>query len=250
MASLAASQYPQVRWLVAEARLAASFADGAGTEFIRNLVQFLAATATMQRLGVRAMERDSELAADESVDAGQWLGLLVAGVCCAGPALGDHLEKWLEACRSMSAAPEGLESLVRQLQAGAQVEERHMLWGVVADVSSGVGIRCGAAAKLLLEGLCPAELLRIQGWLTSAVLSDASAICQELFNFHMAERFARDWTRIAQNPFQLPIPRATVPAIKASIETIREGRGTLRTFLLGISRAVGQPLGDFMDRVR
>ncbi|WGS49701.1 hypothetical protein LFL96_18445 [Paraburkholderia sp. D15] len=248
--SLAASQFPQARWLVAEAQLAASFADGAGTVFIRYLVQFLAATATIQRLGVRAMERDPAITAEESVDARQWLGLLVAGACCAGPALGDHLEKWLDACRSMSAAPEGLESLVRQLQVGAQVEERHVLWGVVADVSSGVGIRCGAAAKLILDGLPPAELLRMQGWLTSAVLSDASAACQELFNFHLAERFARDWTRIAHNPFQLPIPRTTVPAIKASIETISEGRGTLRTFLLGISRALGQPLGDFMGRVR
>lgn len=245
-----ASPYPYAQWLAAEARLAASFANGAGAEFIRCFVQFVAATTTIQNLGMRAMEEHSASVISELGDASQWLGLLVAGMCCAGPSLSDHLEQWLDECGGTFTAPDGLDALIQQLKTGAHEETRHLLWSLAANDSNATGTRCGAAAKLILQPLRPNELLQIQGLLTSATVSDASTTCQELFNLHLARRFALQWMPILQNPFQLPTPRTTVPAITAAIADVTSGCGTLRNLLKSISQALGQPLGEFMSRVR
>ncbi len=250
VASLADSPYPYVRWLAAEAQLAYSLSTGAGAKFIDCFAQFIRATATIRKLGSHAMNEQASSIEVELDDASQWLGTLVAGTCCTGSTLSEHFIQWLDTAGTSSTVPVGLEALIRQLQAGAKLESTRELWDSVADTHSAIGVRCGAAAKLRLYPLRPAELLHVQGWLTAATISDASFACQDLFNLHMAQRFACQWTRLLQNPFQLPTPRTTVPAIRAAIAEITRGRGTLCSLLSKISHALGQPLGEFMDRVR
>ena len=66
----------------------------------------------------------------------------------------------------------------------------------------------------------------------------------------MAIRFANTWERLAQSPFNLPSPRTCVPTLQFAIENVENGRGTLKILLVDVSAAMGQPLGEFIDRVR
>ncbi|MGA4196591.1 hypothetical protein ACI2VG_05840 [Ralstonia nicotianae] len=247
---LAKSAFPHARLLLTEAQLANSLADGAGTEFLHCFARFASVLATIQSIGARAAEPVTWPETDAPGDAKQWGGLLIAGACCAGTALCSRLEQWLVTVRCMPVPPVGLEEFIVQLQEGAQQTTRDVLWNLVADAERPVGVRCGAAAKLLLQPLKPRELLQIQCWLAAATVTDVSLIRQEVFNLHVANRFAHQWTRVLENPFLLPTPNTTVPAIQACIVDLAAGRGALRTLLTGISRVLGQPLSEFLDNVR
>ncbi|MGA4045154.1 hypothetical protein ACI2VF_00790 [Ralstonia nicotianae] len=250
VAGLATSAYPYARLLVAEAHLANSLSNGAGAEFAHCFSRFVSAFATIQSIGTRATEKDTWPVVYVPGDVGPWTGFLIAGACCAGTALCSHLEQWLEVVKSLPVPPVDLENLITQLQMGAESTKRDELWSLMGDASNAVGVRCGAAAKLSLQPLQPRELLQVQCWLAAAIVADASTMRQELFNLHVANRFAHQWTLILQSPFLLPTPRTTVPTIRASITTLASGRGTLHTLLAGISQALHQPLDEFMSRVR
>lgn len=250
VAGLATSAYPYARLLVAEAQLATSLSNGAGAEFAHCFSRFVSAIATIQSIGTRATEKDTWPVAYVSGDVEHWTGLLIAGACCAGTALCSHLEQWLKVVKSFPGPPVGFERFVTQLQMGAKSTARDVLWNLMGDVSSALGIRCGAAAKLLLQPLRPRELLQVQCWLAAATVVDASAMRQEVFNLHVANRFARQWALILQSPFLLPTPKTTAPAIQDSLATLASGRGTLHTLLTGVSRALAQPLDEFLNNVR
>lgn len=249
VAGLATSRYPYARLLLAEAQLANTLSNGAGVEFVHCFARFASVAATIQSIGAQAQEKDTWPMVDVPGDANQLFGILVAGACCSGSALTNCLERWLNACVGMPAAPTGLDESIRQIQAGAQ-QEVQVLWRIAANVSAPVGVRCGAAARLLLQPLRPTELLQIQSLLTSATVGDSSVAYQEVFNLHLAKRFANQWAHVLQSPFQFSTPKVTVPAIQASIAAVAGGRGTLRTLLASISQALSQPVGEFMNRVR
>ncbi|WP_147405982.1 hypothetical protein [Ralstonia solanacearum] len=248
--SLATSAYPYARYLVAEAQVANTLSNGAGAEFVHCFARFTSATATIQSLGVRAKEKHTWPVADVSGNVEGWTGFLIAGACCAGTALCGHLEQWQEVVKSLPVPPVGLEKLITQLQMGAESTKRDELRNLMGDASNAVGVRCGAAAKLLLQPLQPRELLQVQCWLAAATVADASVMRQELFNLHVANRFARQWALILQSPFLLPTPKTTIPPIQASIADLAGGGGTLRTLLTRISHALGQPLGEILSNVR
>lgn len=242
-ADMGASPYPYVRWLVAEARLASSFSN-VGADFIGCYARFLEATATIQSLGSQNLKEHESSVGVGMVAANQWLGILVAGACCAGCELMDRLTDWLDLVRGSPVMLNGLEDLLGRLYAGAKLEARDELWNLAADPRADVGKRCGAVAKLRLYPLSPADLFRIQDWLTAAIMSDPSAACQDLFNLHLAREFARQWLGVLQNPFQLPVPKITVPIIRSSVSQVLAGRGTLRTLLGQIAQALGLPLSE------
>lgn len=249
VAALGLSRYFFVRWQIAEAQLARSFATGAGDDFIPAIVRLDATTASLERQGRGVIEKETDAETDQPTAPDRWFGLLVAGACCAGSNLNAHLALWLAACDAAPSVLDGVGTSVRQLQAGVSTPS-HMLRQVVANTSNSTGVRCGAAVKLLLEPLHPHEALNIQGLVASALVSDASFMCQEVCNHHLSLRFASTWVKLAQSPFNLPSPKTTVPALLIAVKNVKEGRGTLRTLLTAVSVAIGQPLGNFMDRVR
>jgi hypothetical protein len=247
---LATSAYPYARLVVAEAQLANSLANGAGTEFAQCFSRFVSAIDTIQSIGARAREKDTWPIVDMPGNAGHWAGFVVAAACCAGTALCNRLEQWLDAVKNMPDPPAGLEIFITQLQVGARPNAMDVLWNLMVDPTGALGVRCGAAIKLLLQPLQPRELLRTQCWLAAATVADASAARQEIFNLHIANRFAHQWTLMLQSRFLLPTPKTTVPTIQASVATLESGRGTLHTVLVGISRALAQPIDSFLSNVR
>ena len=111
-------------------------------------------------------------------------------------------------------------------------------------------VRCGAAAKLLLGMPVVSKTLQLQGFLTSALVSDVSATRQELFNHHVARCFAASWRAHAQNRFQFYSPSTSVPALLCVLDDVECGSGgTLKRVLVTAATALRQPLGDFMERV-
>jgi len=249
-ASLRVSQYPFVRWTASQALLAQSFALGIDKGFIESILFFDATMATITRLGrgasVLAPDRGAESDRPEAPE--RWFGLLVAGVCCAGADIDGHLAKWALACKSEPMACRGVANLIRQLQDGAATQPRKLL-DVLRDARSTPGVRCGAAAKALLQPLSPRVALNLQGLLTSALVSDASYAFQHVCNYHLARRFSNVWRGFADNPFSLMTPRTTVPKLHEVIDSIERGNGTLRTILTAASAALGEPLGEFLNRV-
>jgi tetratricopeptide (TPR) repeat protein len=239
-----------VRWVFAEARLSEAFYRGADANFIRCFVQFVAATAALGRLRSGECGDGRPSTVGEFSGSEQWFGLVVAGVCCSGAALDENLRLWMTMLKEFSSEQNEIERLIAQIEGGAQIGTTAELRSVVVDSNATTATRCGAAAKLMLKGVGPAELLQIQAWLTSVMMADASSARQELFDFHVTARFSALWERVTASPFQLHTPRVTVPSIKASIAAAAEGRVTLRTFLLGLSRTLNIPLGKFVEHVR
>jgi hypothetical protein len=177
------------------------------------------------------------------------VGLLVAGVCCAGDRVDDHLAIWLSACQAVPGRLDRLAAHILQLQSGAAAAapDLRSIW---LNAENTAGVRCGAATKLLRQPVQPREALRLQGFLTSALVSDGSFTCQEVFNHHVARRFAVVWEHFAQNSFVLTSPRTVVPVLRTAINRLERENGTLRSLLSAASESVGESLGEFMERVR
>lgn len=249
VAALGKSRYASIRWLAAKAQLARSFARGAGDDFIPAIVRLDATMATLRRLGQDGFGTETAAETDQPKSPNQWFGLLVAGACCSGSDLDAHLAAWLAACEAAPDILDGVGASVRELQTGASTPT-HGLWEVVSETRNSAGARCGAAVKLLLQALPPRKALTVQGLVTSALASDASVTCQEVCNRHLALRFANTWEELARSPFNFRSPRTTVPVLDAAVESVKDGSGTLRTLLTAVSVAIGQPVDEFLDKVR
>lgn len=248
IASLRLSEYPFVRWQAAKAHLARSFSTGAGRDFIPAIREVDATTSTFLRLGQASVREKSPLEADEPTDINRWTGFLAAGICCAGTRASAHIEMWRSACDAEPEVFGHFGETVRQLQTGVELPTEK-LRSVAADNSSSFGVRCGAALKLMSGTLAPEELLSLQGFVASALVSDASFTIQEVCNRHLALQFANSWEEVVERPFSLPSPRTTVSELQAAVLEVKEGKGTLRSLLLSVASAMGQPSGQFLDRV-
>ena len=76
-ATLSASQYVYVRWFVAKAQLAHSFALDAGGDFIQAIVRLDASTSALSSLSERGLGLDTVVLNDQPTNPNQWFGLLV-----------------------------------------------------------------------------------------------------------------------------------------------------------------------------
>jgi hypothetical protein len=249
--TLACSRYLLVRWFASQARLALSYAGGAETGFIRALVDFETATAdlSIRQESLNPLEPDTGPAPNLTVLPERWFGLLVAGIVCSGPNLTTHLEGWLEESRKELGDDAVLTNAVRLVLDGAS-RPAEFLEATVQNTAIPGTVRCGAAAKLLLSLPVATVTLQLQNFLVSAMISDASVTRQELFNLHVARRFAGSWHTHAENRFQFSSPRTSVPALLRAVDDVETGNGTLRILLQIAANALGPPLGNFMEHVR
>ncbi len=248
--TLAGSRYLLVRWFASQARLALSYAGGAEAGFIRALVDFETATAdlSIRQESLNPLEPDTGPAPNLTVLPERWFGLLVAGIVCSGPNLTIHLEGWLEESRKELGDDAVLTNAVRLVLEGASRPEE-FLEATVQNTANPGTVRCGAAAKLLLNMPVASKTLQLEAFLTSVIVSDVSVARQELFNLHVARRFAGSWHAQAENRFQFSSPRTSVPALLRAVDDVEIGTGTLRNLLQAAANALGQPLGSFMEHV-
>lgn len=250
LAALASSRYVLVRWFASEARLALAYAGCAGTGFIKALLDFETAMADLSA----KWQSRSPLKPDEGPEPNltvvpeRWFGLLAAGIICTGPELIAHLDKWLDESSQEQGVDAALTNAVRLILDGA-ARPAETLYAAIMDTTNPVSMRCGAAARLLLDKQTASKTLQLQGFLASAIVSDGSFTRQELFNRHIARRFSISWRAHARNRFQFQSPRVSVPMLLRALDDVEHGSGTLRSVLAAAASATGQPLGSFMDRV-
>lgn len=249
--SLARSRYFSVRWFAAEARLALSYSAGAGEGFIEALLSF---ERNMLDFLINMQNHQSPFDPDDGpvmtlpIAPERWFGLLCAGLICTGSDLLTRLEIWLKAADYLLGEPAALTNDIRLLFQGASLPA-DLLHSTVIDTTASPAVRCGAAAKLLVT-LLPAEtVLRLQAFLTSALVSNGSAVRQSIFNLHVARRFADAWRTYEQSGFLFYSPSTSVPALLATLEGLEHGSTTLRNVLVAAATALQQPLGEFMGRV-
>ncbi|MEP6889355.1 MAG: hypothetical protein ABI955_01505 [Nitrospirota bacterium] len=247
---LSGSRYLYVRWLAAEARLALSYANGAGTGFIRALVGFAKSYAHLSIKGktLSILDPDEGPASNLVIAPEEWFGLLAAGSICAGNNLLPNLDTWLEESSQEVGADAPLTKAVRMIIEGTS-GATDILEANLKNTSNPATIRCGAAAMLLCNGAVASKTLQFQAFLTSALVSDKSFARQELCNLHAARRFGSAWRTQAENQFQSSCPRITVPKLLRTVDGVVAGSATLKDLLLAAANALGNPLEDFVGRV-
>jgi len=249
--ALEGSRYVFVRWFAAEARLALAYGSGAGTDFVEALLAFdtaLSELTAKKKQGLSPLVPDDGPESSLPISAERWFGLLCAGAICTGPDLLTHLNSWLNTSSRLIGEEAALTNNIRLLLKGASLPVE-LLDSSIIDTSSPSALRCGAAARLLLE-MPPAEkTLHMQAFLTSGLAGDISLDFQELFNLHVTRCFADSWRKHAHNRFQFYSPRTSIPALLDTLDGIELGSGTLKSLLLAVASSLRQSLGGFMDRV-
>ena len=246
---LSDSRYVYARWLAAEARLALSYANGAGTGFIKALVDFEKSYVDLSgKRSLSPLEPDEGRASDLRIAPEEWFGLLVAGIICGSNNLLPNLNIWLEESVQELGAAAPLTNAVQMLISGASGTQ-DTLETTVLNTGAPATVRCGAAAKLLCNESVASKTLQLQTFLTSALVSDKSFTRQELFNLHAARSLARAWRAHAENRFQFSCPSTTVPKLLQRADEVEAGTGTLKSLLQAAANALGKPLENFMDRV-
>ncbi len=243
--TLIASRYIHVRWRTSEARLALSYANGSGFGFIQALVNFETAWADIstREESLTILEPDDGPATNLVIAPERWFGLLVAGIICSGSHLMAHLEIWLEESKKELGGDAALTNAIRLVIDGAS-RPTEILEATVITTANAPTVRCGAAAKFLMEFPVASKTLQLQALLTSALMGDVSFSRQEIFNIHVAQRFASSWLVHAENRFQFSTPRTSVPALLHAIKEVEEGNGTLRLLLQAAGSALNQSLDD------
>jgi hypothetical protein len=248
--TLVGSKYAYVRLFASEAYLAVSYARGSGAGFIKALLAFETAMVdvAIKRQTLSPVEPDDGPAPNLTVAPERWFGLLVAGAVCSGPNLSAHLEGWQNESSHELGADAGLTNAVRLIIKGVS-RPVDTLEDTVMDTTNPREVRCGAAAKILLDMPIASKALQLHGFLASALLSDGSATLQELFNHHIARCFAKSWRAHAQDRFQFYSPSISVPALLSVLDDLEGGNGTLKDVLVAASAALKHPLGSIIEEV-
>jgi hypothetical protein len=248
---LANSRHFSVRWIAAESRLAQAYSAGAGGGFVEALLAFDRATAewsaNMQK-GMSILIPDDGQRSNFEIAPQRWFGLLCAGVVCSSSNLLDNLRTWLDASIRLLGEDAALTNNIRLLLKGASLSTE-LLHPTIIDSSFPPSVRCGAAAKMLRDGIPAEKTYQLQVFLTSALVCDDSFARQQLFNCHIARNFADAWRLHAQRPFQFCSPRYSVPALLEEIDKVERGSGTLKSLIVTAASALGKSLEKFIERV-
>jgi hypothetical protein len=251
--TLASSRYFIARWIAAEGLVASAYSSGAGHGFIEALLALETNTLNLQ---AKREQHQSLLDPDDGPEITlpatpeRWFGLLCAGVICTGSDLLPKLKIWLEASSRLLGEDAALTNNIRLLLEGASLPaDRLQSNFFFFDSTLSPAFRSGAAAQSLLSVLPAETVLALQAFTTSALVSDGSAIRQSLFNLHVARCFARIWRSYEHSAFQFYAPRSSLPILLATLDEVENGSATLRSVLLAAAAALGQPLGEFMERV-
>lgn len=248
--TLASSRYVLVRWFASQGRLSLIYSGGAESGFIRALVDYETATAdlSIRQESLNPLEPDTGPRSNLKLLPERWFGLLVAGIVCSGHFLTANLTKWLDESQKELGNDAVLTNAIRLVFEGTSLPAE-LLEATFQDTAIPTTVRCGAAAQLLLSLPAATLTLQLQSFLVLAMISDASGTRQELFNLHVARRFAVCWHLQVENRFQFSSPRTTIPALISTVKDIEDGNGTLKLLLQAAANALDQKLGNFIEHV-
>jgi hypothetical protein len=248
--TLTGSKYPLVRWMAAQAGIAHAYACGGGPGFIRRILDLETAFAdfVQKKDALKQMEPDDGPDPNLAITPERWMGLLVAGMVCSGANLIIHINTWLDESMQYVGVDAALTQIVRLVRDGvsrpsADIDE------TIYDRDNPLGIRCGAAAKRLLDVPEASKTLELQKFLVLVLTLDSSIALQELFNLHVARHFAGIWRIHAENQFQFYSPGKSVPVLMKAIEDVESGSGTLRGLLEAAASGLLQPLHDRLSPI-
>ncbi len=246
---LRVSSYILARWFAIQAGLAISFESGRPQGVIDGLIDFERTTAALglRRVSTSILTADDGRSEHSVVHPERWVGMLAAGLAVS-PNIESTLKEWIASCLRI-LGPNAV--LAGQLQAA--LEKCHGPEGgyraLLSNVQEEPIARCAIAAKLLNGSSQVAEIVQLQSFLTSAFVGDASAGCQELFNHHVAVKFAQKLKPATENRFQFENPLTTVPTLVVAIDNAVGGTGTLLALMAAAKNATGQVRGEFMNRL-
>lgn len=245
-----ASDLALLRFLAAQARLALVLRDGATDEFVGSLTDFVRNYVEQAAQGQRqhALEPDDGRAMATSIQPQDWIGIMVAALCCSTRPAIETLEGWARECSRLTNEQHELAVLIDS--AAAQLKEASDRPArIVSQVQGGVFVQCAAAKSLLEQPQSPSLTLKLQALLASGAVSGQSHHFQSLFNRHLAATFAPVWVAHAQRAFSLVSPRLSVPQLRSVCNQAADGRATLKELLGVAAMAAGQPLGNFAQHV-
>lgn len=248
---LVGSRYFFVRSLAIEAQLALSYGNGSGAGFVEALLAFDIALddfLTRQQQGLPMLDQDDGPKSRLQATPERWFGLLCAGVICSGPDLLTHMNIWLDDSNRLLGEEATLTNNIQLLIRGGSLPAE-LLQATITNAASPAPLRCGAAARLLLDNQPAEKTLQLQAFLASGLVNDNSSARQQLYNRHVARCFSDSWRVHAQSRFKFYSPSTSVPALLSALDEVEHGSGTLKSVLVTAASALRQPLGDHMKRV-
>lgn len=244
------SDIPYLRFLAAQAQLSIVMRDDAAEGFVTALVAFDRGSSDLATTGSREWLVESSVGhRDVAVsNPARWFGFIVAALCCATRPPLETLQVWHSECVGVTDKQSELSQLITTCIARLE-EANYRARDDVFSPSAPRLLRCVAAKALLDEAQTPSSTIQLQGLLISGVVSDASYGLQELFNRHIATKFAPFWETHTQSPHSLRNPRRIVPELDRVCSQVVDGRATLRDLLTVGAEGAGVDLGEFLARV-
>lgn len=252
LSELLSSKVALARWGAHSAQLAMNYASEAKPNFIQSLIDFDIAIADLTfrvNSGNSVFEPDEGPSPTLQTAPEKWFGLLVAGMICSGINLLENLQIWLEDSIKLAGEESGLTNQIKLLIEGAK-SPPESYEAIVFDSDITLEIRCGAAASALLGKLAANKTFSYQSLLVFAITIGDSSAHQKVCNLYVARKMAENWRVLSQSRFQFVSPARTVPPLIDTINEVGLAHATLKKLMNSASVAVGQPLGEFMNRVQ
>lgn len=251
LSDLVTRPYLGVRWVAAEGQLALAYDSGAGPDFIKALLTFERfvindGIARIRDVGI--LERDPVSDVPPPAQPERLSSLLIAGVVCSGPHLVERLVSWEEASSRILGSTAPLSGLIRSLLDGArQPDDR--LEATVRNHPDDY-VRIGAAARLLTDPPSAQFALQLQLLLISGISNEAGIQFQEIWNIHVANRFARTWRELVENAFQFIAPRSSIPHLLNAIDALENATGSLGRLMAAAQAGLRGQAPSFLTRIR
>ena len=250
--TLLQSKYFMVRLIAAEAQLARIIGTPKHGGFIEALLVY---DKSLNESAIYYQSNQNPILPDEDIDEQfntnpeRWSGMLYAALSCSGINLLQILDQWLLSCEENISSDSKLYINIKMLHEGANLPVAQ-LSNIFHDASNPAVVRCGAAARSLLEPINPDEALVLQAFLASATVSDGSQLLQSLFNQHIAKHFSRKWINYSQNPSILYVPNLSIPKLIQAVDALKKGAFSLRGFLESAELAANTRVASYLKRVK
>ena len=212
--------YMLVRMEASQAAIAQALSKG-GNGFAEALVAFDRVSAEMSVAGTG---REAFLRRDGGPAQTGTLGvplpaLLISAAWAASNFLVDALAQWVEHFEGNGMHASA--AAVREIRRGALIDPGR-LPAAIANREENVFFRCGAVIALLQRERHPAQRLKRQATLTSALVAQNPAF-EAVWSLAIARWLAAEWEQVSENKFLQVRPATSQSHLKQAIEAVRRG---------------------------
>lgn len=248
------SNFPLVRFFVANAMLAFEFNAGAGAGFVSALAAFERAFNAIATLPDRQLAMESDGGdtppTESKLNVEGWFAVFAAGaICCDNPE--RAVATWEVEAKSIWGAGSPVVNALADILRGLSMSHQDALDVASRRVERSNAETFGAALALVRSAvLDPRDVFHLQVLLASAtVCASEGLILQMTFGRAVARRFTAIWKQFSSSPLLLISPRTSVPVLQGSISAVEQGKSSTRALLIASAQAVGATLGDVGTRL-